>query len=71
MLNKNFDRAADISKDLENTKVLQFRHLLTEIRSNHNIELGQKFIEILPIFKEINQNQSIGLAYSAMIDSYS
>jgi len=70
MLNKRFDDAANIIKELKNAKFIQYRQLLSDIRSNNNIELGNKLLEILPNFKEINQPTNIGLVYSALIDAY-
>lgn len=70
MIINDFDKANNIVKELENQKFIQYRHLLTDIRSNNNIEMGYKLLEIIPSFKEINQNSNIGLVYSAIIDSY-
>jgi len=70
MLNKQFDNATNIVKELENSKFVQYRQLLTDIRTNNNIELGNKLLEIIPQFKEINHNANIGLVYSALIDAY-
>lgn len=70
MLNKDFEKAKILATEFENDKFIQYRQLLSEIRSNHNIELGYKLIEILPTFKTMNQNTNIGLVYSAIIDSY-
>lgn len=70
MLNKEFEKATTIVKDLENEKFLQYRHLLSDIRLKNNIEAAYKFIEILPGFKKINQSTTLGLIYSALIDSY-
>lgn len=70
MLNKKFDEASNIAKEFENEKFVQYRQLLSDIRTNNNIELGYKLLEVIPIFKEINQNANLGLIYSALIDSY-
>lgn len=70
MLNKDFDKAINIGKDMENVKFVQYRQLLSEIRSSNNVELGFKLIDILPIFKKINLNSNLGVVYSAIIDSY-
>jgi len=70
MLNKQFDNAANIIKEFENSKFIQYRQLLSDIRSNNNIELGNKLLEILPNLKEINHPANIGLVYSALIDAY-
>lgn len=70
LLNKEFDKAFNIAKELENEKFLQYRHVLIDIRKNNNIELGYKFLEMLPTFKNINCDSTIGLIYSAIIDSY-
>ncbi|XP_025193243.1 leucine-rich PPR motif-containing protein, mitochondrial [Melanaphis sacchari] len=70
MLNKKFDEAFKIAKELENEKFIQYRQLLSDIRSNNNIELGYKLLEVLPKFKETNQNANLGIVYSAIIDSY-
>ncbi|CAH1737969.1 unnamed protein product [Aphis gossypii] len=70
MLNKKFDEAFKIAHEFENEKFIQYRQLLSDIRSNHNIELGYKLLEVLPKFKATNQNANLGLVYSAVIDSY-
>lgn len=70
MLSKDFEKAKILAKDFENEKYIQYRQLLSDIRSNHNIELAYKLLEIFPIFKTINQNINSGLVYSAIIDSY-
>jgi len=70
MLNKKFDEAFNIAHEFESEKFIQFRQLLSDIRSNHNIELGYKLLEVFPKFKAANQNANIGLVYSAVIDSY-
>lgn len=70
LLNKDFDKAIIISKELENEKFIQYRQLLSDIRMNHNVEMGYKLLEIIPNLKGINQNSNIGLVYSAIIDSY-
>lgn len=70
LLNKDFDKATIISKELEHEKFIQYRQLLADIRLNNNIDIGYKLLEIIPILKGINQNSNIGLVYSAIIDSY-
>jgi len=70
MLNKKFDEASNISKEFENEKFVQYRQLLADIRTNNNIELGYKLLEVIPTFKEVNQNANLGIIYSAIIDSY-
>lgn len=70
LLNKEFDKAFNIAKELENEKFFQYRRVLIDIRTNNNIELGHKFLEMLPTFKNINRDSTIGLIYSAIIDSY-
>lgn len=70
LLNKEFDKAFNIAKELENEKFFQYRHALIDIRKNNNIELGYKFLEMLPTFKNINRDSTSGLIYSAIIDSY-
>lgn len=70
MLNKEFDKALNIAKELEHENFIQYRQLLSDIRTNNNIELGYKLLEMLPKFKEINQNANSGVIYSAIIDSY-
>lgn len=70
MLNNEFDKADNFVKELENDKYIQYRHLLSAIRLNANFELGYKLIEVMSNFKEINQNSTIGLIYSAIIDAY-
>lgn len=70
MMNNMFDEANNIAKEFENEKFVQYRHLLSDIRLNKNIELGHKLIEIIPTFKEVNQNANLGIVYSAIIDSY-
>jgi len=70
MLNKKFDEAFNIANEFENEKFVQFRQLLSDIRSNNNIELGYKLLEVLPKFKAANQNGNLGIVYSAIIDSY-
>lgn len=70
MLNKEFDKALNIVKEFENENFIQYRQLLSDIRMNNNIELGYKLLEMLPTFREINQNSNSGIIYSAIIDSY-
>lgn len=70
MLNKEYEKADLIANDLENEQYIQFRYLLNDIRSKNNIEVGYKFIEVMPRFKRLTQNTNLGLIYSAMIDSY-
>lgn len=70
MLNKQFDNADNILKELKNSKFIQYRQLLSDIRTNNNIELGNKLLEIIPHLKEISQSTNIGLVYSALIDAY-
>lgn len=70
MLNNDFEKAKILAKDFEDDKFIQYRQLLAEIRSNNNVELGYKFLEIIPILKSLNQNVNSGLVYSAIIDSY-
>jgi len=70
MLNNEFDKASIIGKELENDKFIQYRHLLNNIRTNNNIELANKLLEVFPTFKRLNQNSNIGIIYSALIDSY-
>ncbi|KAL4132666.1 hypothetical protein QTP88_009784 [Uroleucon formosanum] len=70
MLNKKFDEASNIAKEFENEKFVQYRQLLSDIRINNNIELGYKLLEVMPIFKKINQSANLGIIYSAIIDSY-
>jgi len=70
MLNKEFDKAFNLVKELENENYIQYRQLLSDIRTNNNIELGLKLLEVLPKFKKINQNANSGVIYSAIIDSY-
>lgn len=71
MLNKEFDKAIDIAKEFENKKFVQYRQLLSEIRTNNNVELGFKLLEMVPNkLKGLNQDVNIGLVYSAIIDSF-
>ncbi|VVC25742.1 Pentatricopeptide repeat,Tetratricopeptide-like helical domain [Cinara cedri] len=70
MLNKEYEKALTLVKVFEDAKFIQYRYLLSEIRLNNNIEMAHKFLEILPSFKNIDQNKNAGLIYSAMIDSY-
>lgn len=70
MLNKEYEKAATLVKVLEDSKFIQYRYLLSDIRLNNNIEIAHKLLEILPSFKEIDHNKNAGLIYSAMIDSY-
>lgn len=71
MVNKDYDNAVNISKELENVKFIQYRQLLSEIRTNNDVDLGFKLVEIISNnLKGMNQNINIGLVYSAIIDSY-
>lgn len=70
MLNKEYEKATIIAKDLENEQYIQYRYLLNDIRTNNNIEVGYKFIELMPSFKKFDHSTSLGLVYSAMVDSY-
>lgn len=70
MLNKDFDKASSIVKDLSDAPYVQYRHLLSDIRSNNNIELGYKLIETIPMFKHLNQNSNLGVIFSAIIDAH-
>lgn len=70
MLNKEFDKANNIIKELENEKFVQYRQLLSKIRKDNNVELGYKLLDVIPNLKELNQNSAMGLVYSAIIDVY-
>lgn len=69
-MNKEFDKAAIVAKELETEQYVQYRQLLSEVRSNNNIELGYKLLEIIPALRNINQKSNLGLVYSSIIDSY-
>jgi len=70
MLNKQFDNAANIVKEIENSRTIQYRQLLSKIRLNNDVELGIKLLEVLPNFKQSNYATNAGLVYSALIDTY-
>jgi len=70
MLNKKFDEASNIAKEFESEKFIQYRQLLSDVRTNNNIELGYKLLEAIPTFKEFNQKSNLGIVYSAIIDSF-
>ncbi|XP_050542701.1 leucine-rich PPR motif-containing protein, mitochondrial-like isoform X8 [Daktulosphaira vitifoliae] len=71
MLNGAYNKAEKLISSLENCERIQYRHILADIRSNNNVELGTKMLEMIPKLKALpNKNSNKGLIYSALIDGY-
>ncbi|XP_050423237.1 leucine-rich PPR motif-containing protein, mitochondrial-like [Adelges cooleyi] len=71
MLNNEFDKADKLIGDLDVSTRIQYRHILVNIRSKGNFELGQKLLSTISKLKGLaNKNTNLGLVYCALIDGH-